>query len=538
MALLSHLSRLITSTATPPAETTSRFPGSEISAADARSQIDQARYQALVEQIPAVTFVASLEGGKNEIYVSPQIEGLLGFTQEEWISSPILWFTQIHPDDRARISTGFAEAVISGNPFRGIFKVLARDGSTLWVNGEARFVRDHAGRPLLLQGVAFDVTEQQRGEEMRRRLETERLAREIAERERSRLHHLFESLPAAITILRGPDYVVEFMNSVARDLAGVGPERIGKPFREVFPELVGDIPLMLDPVYWKGERFIAQEKPFKLSHWNQERHFTLVSQPLSEPNKTVEGVLIHAVEVSQEVQARAAVEEALRVREEFLSIAAHELMTPMTGMSLAVKAAQRITAKPLTPESARSILERLRSIADQVDRLMRLASGLLDATRISTGRLTLDLQEVDLGEVVIETVDHLVAAKGRHNIKVEAPSGVLGRWDRLRLGQVVSNLVSNALKYGEDRPIDIITDKDGRFGRLQVRDRGVGITAQDQERIFKKYVRGSSLQGQAGFGLGLWITRQIVNAMGGEILVESAPGMGSTFTVLLPLKAE
>lgn len=537
MALLSHLASFIISVPNAPGATTPPFPIPGINPTDAESQIARARYQALVEQIPAVTFVASLEGGKNEIYVSPQIEDLLGFTQEEWISSPILWFTQIHPDDRARISAGFAEAVMTGRSFRGVFKVLARDGSILWVNGEARFVRDNAGRPLLLQGVAFDVTEQQRGEEMRHRLEAERLARELAERERSRMHHLFESLPAAITILRGPDHVVDFMNPVARELAGPG-ERIGKPWREAFPEHAAEIPIMLDPVYQKGERFVAKERAFKLPHWDRERHFSLVSQPLFDPDKAVGGVLIHAVEVSQEVQARAAVEEALRVREDFLSVAAHELMTPMTGMSLAVKAAERITAKPLTPESARSVQERLRSIADQVERLMRLATGLLDATRISTGRLTLDLEDVDLGNIILETVDHLVAAKGRRNISVEVQPGLVGRWDRLRLGQVVNNLVSNALKYGEEGPIAITADKDGRYGRLQVRDRGVGITAEDQQRIFTKYVRGSTLQSQAGFGLGLWITRQIVETMEGQVSVESSPGMGSTFTVRLPLKTE
>jgi len=133
---------------------------------EALPQVAEARYRALVEQIPAVTFMASLDGGFNEVYVSPQIEGLLGFAQEEWMSNPVLWFHQLHPDDVELWNREFARGCATGGPFRAECRFIARDGSVVWVHGEARLIRDEQGRPVLLQGVAFDITESKRAEEV------------------------------------------------------------------------------------------------------------------------------------------------------------------------------------------------------------------------------------------------------------------------------------------------------------------------------------------------------------------------------------
>jgi signal transduction histidine kinase len=112
---------------------------------------------------------------------------------------------------------------------------------------------------------------------------------------------------------------------------------------------------------------------------------------------------------------------------------------------------------------------------------------------------------------------------------------VIGRWDRLRIEQVVENLLSNALKYGGAQPISVIVERNGEEARLTVRDRGIGIDAADQQRIFDRFERAVASQRAGGFGLGLWITKQIVDAHGGSIRVESTPGSGSAFLVELPL---
>ncbi len=134
--------------------------------ADAHLRKLEARYRSLVEGIPAVTFMAPMEGeGPGELYVSPQIESLLGFSQREWVENPILWYTQLHHDDKERWHEEFARTVATGEPFRSVYRFIARDGSVVWVHGEAQVVRDDTGRPLFLQGVAFDITGIKQAEE-------------------------------------------------------------------------------------------------------------------------------------------------------------------------------------------------------------------------------------------------------------------------------------------------------------------------------------------------------------------------------------
>jgi len=141
----------------------------------------EVRYRTLVEGIPAVTFMAALDDGINELYVSPQIEELLGFSQKEWMENPILWYTQLHPEDRQRWHTEFARTCATGAPFRSVYRFLSRSGGVVWVHGEAKLVRDEAGRPLFLQGVAFDVTAIKQAEEGLKAL-NQTLEQRVAER--------------------------------------------------------------------------------------------------------------------------------------------------------------------------------------------------------------------------------------------------------------------------------------------------------------------------------------------------------------------
>jgi len=229
--------------------------------------------------------------------------------------------------------------------------------------------------------------------------------------------------------------------------------------------------------------------------------------------------------------------EALKARDDFLSVASHELKTPLTTLKLLTQRIQMML-QPDKELPERELLLRMLSPYDrQVLRLEKLVSQLLDVTRIAAGRLQLEPEVVDLVKLVSELPerfhDELVHAGCTLELSVSGP--VVGRWDPFRLDQVLSNLVSNALKYGAGGPIQVSVGQDGSRGYLTVRDHGIGIAPAEQERIFAPFERVVSARHYGGLGLGLYITRQLVEAHGGRITVQSREGEGATFTVELPL---
>jgi PAS domain S-box-containing protein len=226
-----------------------------------------------------------------------------------------------------------------------------------------------------------------------------------------------------------------------------------------------------------------------------------------------------------------ATEQALALREEFLVIASHELRTPLTNVSLQLQQLDRLL------DRAEVDHDKLRARADaalrEAERLGALISALIDA-QLMKGQLALELAEVDLADLVDDIIE-------RHRLRIEQVGSEVrievrsarGRWDRLRLDQVVTNLVLNALKYGEGRPLLVRASSDERTATLEVIDHGIGISPEDAERIFEKFERAVPPH-HGGLGLGLFISRQIVEAHGGTIGLESTLGSGSVFRVTLP----
>lgn len=231
-------------------------------------------------------------------------------------------------------------------------------------------------------------------------------------------------------------------------------------------------------------------------------------------------------------------QRAVRMRDEFLSIASHELKTPLTSLRLHVSGIQRHARRGrfdlLVPER---LAPKIDAIDTQVERLSTLINSLLDVGRASGGQLKLELAEVELTELVRQVVGRLGAdlRNAGCEVRLELQGPLTGHWDRLRLEQVVTNFLSNALKYGPGMPIEISALRRGDQALLSVRDYGIGIAAADQSRIFERFARAVSVEHFGGFGLGLWIVRVFVSAMGGAVRVQSTPGAGATFFVELPL---
>ncbi len=229
-------------------------------------------------------------------------------------------------------------------------------------------------------------------------------------------------------------------------------------------------------------------------------------------------------------------EEAVRARDEFLAVASHELKTPLTPLRLSIQSLQRLAARgEMAKLPERRLDDALRGAETQIRRLVGLVDDLLDVSRITTRRLRLNLEPMDLGVVVQEVIDRHRSelAQAGCSLSTTIAPEVLGRWDRLRIEQVFTNLLTNAMKYAPG-PMEVAVEADGVIARLVVCDHGPGIAPEDQQRIFLPFERAVSYLKASGFGLGLYIVRQIVNAHGGVVHLDSAPGRGSTFVVELP----
>lgn len=229
--------------------------------------------------------------------------------------------------------------------------------------------------------------------------------------------------------------------------------------------------------------------------------------------------------------------ESLKQRDEFLSIASHELKTPLTSLKIQVqlreKLFERNDVSVFEPEKVKSLVH---MTGKQVNRLTRLVDDMLDITRIQNGKLSLNMDVVDFDVLVKEVIENF-AEEYRNagcDLSFRIPEALFLTGDRYRLEQVITNLLSNALKYGNGCPVEVVVTSTEKKIRLSVRDHGKGIAPENHERIFERFERAVSATSVGGLGLGLYITRQIVELHNGTIILKSTPGEGSDFVVELP----
>jgi signal transduction histidine kinase len=231
--------------------------------------------------------------------------------------------------------------------------------------------------------------------------------------------------------------------------------------------------------------------------------------------------------------------QAIRARDEFLAVASHELKTPLTPLRLNVQTLKRLVARTKGALPHGRVDEMLSGADRQIRRLAGLVDDLLDATRMDGSRLLLDRRPLDLSATVVDIVERYAGllAEVRCPVSLDVAPDVVGTWDRVRVEQIVTNLLSNGMKYASGTPLEITVRAQGAVALLRVRDHGPGIAPEDQERIFRPYERAVSYVNVSGFGLGLYIVRQIAEAHGGVVRLDSTLGDGSAFTVELPFAA-
>mgnify|MGYP001573715932 FL=1 len=233
--------------------------------------------------------------------------------------------------------------------------------------------------------------------------------------------------------------------------------------------------------------------------------------------------------------------DAVSIRDEFLYIASHELKTPLTPLMMQIQLITRMLhdITPAVYPKIENLRKLIKTCSQELTRLSDLVGDTLDVARISAGRFSLQIKQVDLSELARGVVTRYmpVLIELCIEVKLSADKAVVGEWDQLRIDQVIDNLLSNALKYGSGKPIEISIFHSAEKAVLSIQDHGIGIASENHERIFHRFERAVSSKHYSGMGLGLYITDQIVSAHGGTIRVESQSGVGSCFIVELPLQA-
>jgi len=440
--------------------------------------------------------------------VSKSTEALLGRTADAWMR-PGAWAELVPAADLERFVAALRTAA-AGALATLDHGFVRQDGSVGSFHTELRVLTDSERDAPELRGFSVDVTEARQAEEA-----LAFLARASVE--------LFSSLDPKEIARRLAALIVPFVASTCRATLSLPDGDVEASASEVADAQPLAAPVSV-PIRVRGQASGALHFGASAGRPVGRGDRQLAAALAERAGQALENALLY-----QEAQ------EAIQVREEFISVASHELRTPLTALTLQARLLERSTAGGGV--GGEQLARRVAVVGRQVERLNRLVANLLDVTRLRVQRLELAHEPFDLCGLVEEVSGRFQEELGRAGrvLRVATPGPALGLWDRTKLEQVVTNLVSNAIRYGGSEPIDVAVQASAGEVRISVQDRGRGVAPEDQARIFRRFERGQNAEGSGGLGLGLYVVRQIVEAHGGRIELESELGAGATFTVVLPV---
>jgi PAS domain S-box-containing protein len=493
-----------------------------------------------------------------------------GYAAEEILGTH---FSVFHPPEdvaAGRPAAVLAQALADGRAEREGWR-LRKDGSRFWANVVITPLRDERGQLHGFGKVARDLTERKHQEEMKQFLDRatvtlagsldpistlEQAARIIVpeladwclidlvdeggrltqvavahvDREKEDLARgLARTLAAQPGLEHGPLHVLGTGKPEVHPDVG-DADRAAKLLGTEHPELLRRLGLysyMCLPIQFRGRTLGV----LSLLRGSPPRRYGASDLAFAEELSRRIGLAVENARLYREAQ------EAIRARDEFLQIASHELKTPLTPLQLQLDSLGRMLEKAGVLKMNERLTSALTTAIRQTTRLSRLVESLLDVSRITVGRVALDVEPFDLADLIREVADRFrgEARKAGSSLDVRVDGPLLGQWDHLRVEQILSNVLSNAIKYGSGKPIEV----ESRLGEgavtVAVTDHGIGIEKHAMLRIFGRFERAVSVRNFGGLGLGLFIARQLAEAHGGTILAQSEPGAGSTFTIVLPL---
>ena len=483
-------------------------------------------HAALVDNIDGIVWEA--DPSFRFVFVSKQAERLLGYPVERWLEEPQFWVEHLHPEDRHWAPDFCLSAVQQCLPHEFEYRMLAADGRTVWLR-DIVTVQSQEGCAHRLHGIMVDVTEQ-------------RSAQERLEHTVSLLEATLDSTADGLLVV-DRDGRITAHNRQFKRLWGVNSVEDCPHDSALLAKVREQIK---DPENFFARIRALYEAPEQESFDIIEMQDGRVLERYSLPQwrrGLITGRVWSFRDITDRVragrvQARLLEEahEAVRVRDDFLSIAAHELKTPLTPLRLQLELMKRsMTAKEPVPE------ERVDKALAQVHRMSALINDLVDATSVEAGRLKLRRAPVSLLDLAREACSDFRSVSPEHAFTCELPSeDLMVMGDRDRLFQVLANLLENAIKYSPMGGTVCVTVSHVRDDAvLTVSDAGMGIPREEQTRLFERFfrARNAPVSGFGGLGLGLYICRDIIERHDGHIWVESEPGRGSAFHVSLPVLA-
>jgi PAS domain S-box-containing protein len=486
----------------------------------------ETRYRTLIEQIPAVVYVLAADENQTPLYYTPYIEKMLGVKPEEAAAFKEHWLdVVVHPDDRDRIAAEEARTGPFGLHFTAEYRHRRADGSYVWVHDECVPIRDDTGEIVAWQGVMFDISERVKAEEAL-----------------ARLAAIVESADDAI-LSRTLDGFITSWNASAERLFGyTAAEMIGNSFTVLLPE--DQLPASPAEILASG----SQSAQFETKRRRKDGQLIDVALSLS-PIRDARGEVVGVSTITRDITARKrmeadlraaldAAQAAQRATSQFLGMMSHELRTPMQAVLGYADLLLAGAESSLSDEQR----EDVRYIKSGATRMMRLVEQMLSLSRLEAGRLEVNLEPVELATVceqVRQEIAPLAAPKGLALVIALPPDLPLVMADVWFLHQILLNLVENAVKFTERGEVRITARVTGQGFEIAVTDTGIGIAAEALPHIFDEFWQadGGLTRRYGGAGLGLAITRRLVELHGGSLEVASQLWSGSTFTVCLPADA-
>ncbi|MFL5736498.1 MAG: PAS domain-containing protein [Actinomycetota bacterium] len=489
------------------------------------------KYRTLVERIPAITYTAVMGEGAPWLYVSPQVESILGFTQQEWVENPRIWLEQIHPDDVDRV---MAEENRSRDTLRALvseYRMITRDGRVVWLRDEAEVVADADGTPQFLSGVMLDITDRKTAEEQLRETEAKYRA-------------MVEHIPAVLYIdlpdeAMTPVYVSPQIEKV---LGVTAQEYVDE---DVWEEYLH--PQDRDRAIEEALRGVSGSEPFSIEYRMRRRDGretwirdeAVVLRDEEGAPTFVQGVMFditerklaeQALQESERREREAA--EQLRdlddMKNTVLAAVSHELRSPLTSI---LGLALTLERHNLEAEDETDLLARLSANARKLDRLLK---DLLDIDRLNRGILSPQLRPMDIGALVRRTIEAMETLGERH-ILVESDAIVIPV-DPPKIERIVENLVANAAKHtSSDAAIWVRVEQEPEGVLIVVEDDGAGVPEGLRDDIFEPFRQGPTESPHApGTGIGLSLVARFAELHGGRAWVEERDGGGASFRVFLP----